>query len=102
MDLGVISWGSTFGAAIEAVKKARDEGMKVCALKITSIYPYHTDRIRAFMGRCGEVLIPELNYEGQMANLIGHLHMKDVHRLNRVSGEPFTAKAILEKIRELL
>jgi len=102
MDLGVISWGSTFGAAIEAVKKARDEGRKVCALKITSIYPFHSDRIREFVGRCKEVLIPELNYEGQMANLIGHLHTKDVHRLNRVSGEPFTAKAILEKIRELL
>jgi 2-oxoglutarate ferredoxin oxidoreductase subunit alpha len=101
MDLGVISWGSTFGAAIEAVKKARDEGRKVCALKITSIYPYHADRIREFVGRCREVLIPELNYEGQMANLIGHLHKKDVYRLNRVGGEPFTAKAILEKIREL-
>jgi 2-oxoglutarate/2-oxoacid ferredoxin oxidoreductase subunit alpha len=101
LDLGVIAWGSTFGAALEAARKAQEKGLKVGALKITSIFPYHVKLIRNFMDRCENILIPELNYEGQLANLIGHLHRKDVIRLNKVTGVPLSAVEILEKIEEL-
>ena len=102
LDVGVVAWGSTFGSALEAVQKAQTEGLKVGAFKITSIFPYHSGEIRLFMDRCKEILIPELNYEGQLSNLIGHLHQKDVVRLNEATGVPMSAMTILEKIRELL
>ena len=102
LSLGLVAWGSTFGAALEAVQKARKEGLKVGALKITSLFPFHRDVIQKFMAKCDEILIPELNFEGQLANLIGHLHHKDVLRLNRVTGVPLSAFAILEKIKEIL
>jgi 2-oxoglutarate/2-oxoacid ferredoxin oxidoreductase subunit alpha len=102
LDVGVIAWGSTFGSALEAVRKAQSKGMRAGALKITSIFPYHVDAIRGFMERCTDILIPELNYEGQLANLIGHLFRKDVVRLNRVTGEPFPVSIILEKIEFLV
>ncbi len=102
LDVGVIAWGSTFGSALEAVKKAQQKGLKAGALKVTSIFPYHADLIRGFMDRCGQVLIPELNYEGQLANLIGHLHRKDVLRLNQATGIPMSPNAILSKIQSLI
>ncbi len=101
LDVGVIAWGSTFGAALEAVHKARNKGKKAGALKITAIYPFHEDPIRAFMGKCKEILIPELNYEGQLANLIGHLHAKDVIRMNQTTGLPIYPREIYEKIMEI-
>jgi 2-oxoglutarate ferredoxin oxidoreductase subunit alpha len=102
LDVGVIAWGSTFGSALEAVQQAREKGLNAGALKITSIYPFHVDVIRAFMKRCSEIVIPELNYEGQLANLIGHLHQKDVVRLNVVTGVPLSASAIFKKIETLV
>jgi 2-oxoglutarate ferredoxin oxidoreductase subunit alpha len=99
MDVGIIAWGSTYGAALEAVLKLRSKGVKAGALKITSLFPYHTAVIRDFMIRSKEVLIPELNYEGQLANMIGHLHHKDVLRINKATGVPLTARAIMEKAR---
>jgi 2-oxoglutarate ferredoxin oxidoreductase subunit alpha len=102
LDLGVIAWGSTFGAALEAVQTAQGQGLRVGGLKITSIYPYHGDQIRNFMDRCQEILIPELNYQGQLANLIAHLHRKEVIRLNRVTGIPLSAHEILVEIRKIL
>ncbi len=102
LDVGVMAWGSTFGSALEAVTRAQEKGFKVGALKITSLFPYHADTIRDFMDRCEEVLIPELNFEGQLANLMGHLHRKDVVRLNRTTGIPFPVSAILEKIEEIM
>jgi len=102
LDVGVIAWGSTFGSALEAVQKGQKRGLKIGALKVTSIFPYHGDEIRTFMDRCGEILIPELNYEGQLANLIGHLHKKDVVRLNRATGTPLPPSVILERIEQML
>lgn len=101
LDLGVISWGSTFGAALEAVQKARSNGIKVGALKITSISPFHGDLIRSFMEKCGNILIPELNYEGQLANLIGHLYDKDVIKLNQTTGVPLYPVEIWQKINQI-
>jgi 2-oxoglutarate ferredoxin oxidoreductase subunit alpha len=87
---------------LEAVQKGQEKGLKVGALKITSLFPFHDEIIRGFMERCGEVLIPELNFQGQLANLIGHLHRKDVVRINQATGKPIPASTILEKIEEVL
>ena len=100
--MGVIAWGSTFGSAMEAAALARKQGLKVGALKMTSIFPLHGEIIRAFMDRCEEVLIPELNYEGQLANLIGCLHRKDVVRLNRTPGMPMPPSVIFDKVKSII
>jgi 2-oxoglutarate ferredoxin oxidoreductase subunit alpha len=102
LDVGVIAWGSTYGSALEAVMKAKSRGIRAGALKITSIFPFHVELIRKFMERSKEVLIPELNYEGQLANLIGYLHKKEVVRLNRTTGTPMSPSLILETIEKLL
>ncbi|MGD9162415.1 MAG: 2-oxoacid:acceptor oxidoreductase subunit alpha [Desulfobacteraceae bacterium] len=99
-DIGIITWGSTSGAALEAVALAREKGAKAGILKIGSIFPYHADKIKEFMDKCNEILIPELNFEGQLTNLIGYLHRKEVKRFNRVTGIPMTAVDILEAIEE--
>ncbi len=101
LDVGVIAWGSTFGACLEAVDIAREQGYKVGALKVVSIFPFHEDAIRDFMNRCEEILIPELNFQGQLANLIGRLHRKEVKRLNRATGVPIAPSLILQEIEAL-
>ncbi len=102
LDVGVIAWGSTYGSALDAVLRAQQEGMKVGALKVMSLFPYHTEAIRAFMKKCRAILIPELNYEGQLANLIGHLYGKDVMRLNRTTGMPMSSTLILDKVKGIV
>ncbi len=102
MDVGVIAWGSTFGSALEAVLRAQREGMKVGALKVMSLFPYHAEAIRGFMKKCKAILIPELNYEGQLANLIGHLYGKDVVRLNRATGMPMSSRLIFDQVRTMV
>lgn len=102
LRVGVVAWGSTFGAALEAVRKACAKGYRAGALKVTALFPYHDAMIRAFMKRCEEILIPELNFEGQLADLIGHLHTKEVVRLNRATGVPLKATEILGAIEKLV
>lgn len=102
LRVGVIGWGSTFGSVLEAVRIGWEKGYEVGALKVTSLFPYHEDEIREFMRRCDEVLIPELNSQGQLANLVGHLHAGDVVRMDRATGVPLPPSAILREIERLL
>ncbi|MBI5569474.1 MAG: 2-oxoacid:acceptor oxidoreductase subunit alpha [Desulfomonile tiedjei] len=102
LNVGVIGWGSTVGSVREAVRSARRKGLSVGALKISSLFPYHSEVIREFMGRCKHILIPELNYEGQLANLIGHLFSHEVKRLNKVTGTPIPPSEILAEIEAIL
>ncbi len=102
LDVGVIGWGSTFGSIEEAVYTAQEKGLRVGGLKIISLYPFHEREIRAFMSKCRHVLIPELNFAGQLANLIGKLHKGDVVRLNLVTGTPMSPAFILARIEALL
>ena len=102
LDLGVVAWGSSFGSALEAVKKTKGKGLKTGALKISSLFPYHSEEIQQFMSKCKEILIPELNFEGQLANLIGHLHRKEVKRFNRSTGIPLSVGEIVKEIERII
>ncbi len=102
LNLGVVAWGSTWGSALEAVQMAREKGLSVGGLKMISLSPFHEEEVRAFMKRCRGILIPELNHEGQLATLVGHLFGSGVKRLNRVTGQPLAAVEILEAIKVIL
>jgi 2-oxoglutarate/2-oxoacid ferredoxin oxidoreductase subunit alpha len=101
VDVGLIAWGSTAGEALEAMLMARAEGIRCAIMKVVMLSPLPVDAIRSFAADCGEVLVPELNYEGQFAHLLTGATGRVVHRLNRVSGRPMQVDDILAEIRRL-
>jgi 2-oxoglutarate ferredoxin oxidoreductase subunit alpha len=103
LDVGVISWGSNFGSVLEAVCKVKAETKRaVGALKVTSMSPLHKSELREFLDRTKIVLVPELNAEGQLANLIGHLVHQEIIKLNQATGTPMPPSVIKNKILEIL
>jgi 2-oxoglutarate ferredoxin oxidoreductase subunit alpha len=101
VDIGILGWGSTFGEIFEAMLIAQDEGISCSAMKVVMLSPLPIQPIRDFFSDCREVLIPELNYEGQFANLVGSAISKPFTRLNRVPGVPMRVADILDEIRRL-
>ena len=102
LDLGVIGWGSTFGSVLEAVCDAQESGRRVAALKVSTLSPLHANEIHAFCSRSKKILVPELNAEGQLGNLIGHLVHKEIIKLNQATGTPMFPSFIKQKILEIL
>ncbi len=100
-SLGVLSWGSTMGAVVEAVERACEKGRKVAALKQVVLNPLHVDDLRAFCADCGALLVPELNYGGQFANWISMHVSAPVRRLNRVTTRPLSYQDVLEEIEKI-
>jgi 2-oxoglutarate ferredoxin oxidoreductase subunit alpha len=101
VDVGILGWGSTFGEILEAMIQAREEGIRCSAMKVVMLSPFPLEPVKDFFEDCGDVLIPELNYEGQFANLVMSQVGRPVTRLNRVPGVPMRVSDILDEIRAL-
>jgi 2-oxoglutarate ferredoxin oxidoreductase subunit alpha len=101
VDVGILGWGSTFGEILEAMIEARKEGIRCSAMKVVMLSPLPLGPINAFLDDCGEVLVPELNYEGQFAALVTGATGRPVHRLSQVTGTPMHVGDILTEIRRL-
>jgi len=99
-NVGVVCWGSTFGPVREAVEKAVTQGYPVAALQVRMVCPIPPE-VRAFMEEMHTVLVPELNYTGQFAQMLRGRFLKPVVQLNKCEGLPFTSAEIFEKIVEL-
>lgn len=101
VDVGILGWGSTFGEILEAMFATHDEGIRCSAMKVVMLSPLPTRRIEAFMDDCGTVLVPELNHEGQFANLVSGALGRPVTKLTRSTGSPMQVEEILGEIRRL-
>jgi 2-oxoglutarate ferredoxin oxidoreductase subunit alpha len=101
VDVGILTWGSTFGESLEAMLIAREEGIRCAAMKVVMLSPLPLKAIEKFFRDCREVLVPELNYEGQFAGLVSGALGRPVTRLNRVTGVPMSVNNILDAVRTL-
>lgn len=101
VDVGILGWGSTFGEILEAMYGAQEEGIRCSAMKVVMLSPLPIEKIAAFCNDCHEVLVPELNYEGQFASLISGELGRPLTRLSQVTGAPMRVEEILDKVRLL-
>jgi 2-oxoglutarate/2-oxoacid ferredoxin oxidoreductase subunit alpha len=102
VDIGVISWGSSAGAAHEAVMTAAKQGISAAAFSSMMLSPFPEKPLMDFAGRCKKILIPELNYTGQFADVVTRIIKRPVERLNLITGRPMAAEDIVEKVREMI
>ena len=100
-DIGIISWGSTTGATIEAANLARETGIKVKVFKTTVIWPFPKKEVIEFAKSVRKIIIPEMNYQGQLANLLDFIKARKVIRFNVVTGVPISPYDILDQIKKV-
>lgn len=100
-EVGVLGWGSTEGAVREATDRALREGLPVAVLYPEVVNPLPDQAIREFLARVKRVLVPEVNYTGQFAQLLRAKYGLEVHCLNKSEGSPFTPLEIHQKIKEV-
>jgi len=103
--IGVMGWGSSEGVIREAVGKANAAGIPVTALHPKLLNPLPTQAIQDWLAGHGvrKLIVPELNYSGQLANLLKqHFnHGLQYVQMNTCGGVPFAPQAILQQIEEV-
>lgn len=68
--LGVISWGSVAGIALEALRRVRAEGIEIKLLVPKLLYPIAEDVYRDFFRSLSRCLVIEQSHQGQLHRLI--------------------------------
>jgi 2-oxoglutarate ferredoxin oxidoreductase subunit alpha len=101
--VAIVSYGIVARAAKQAVMMARDQRLKVGAIRPEAIWPLAVNRLRKLMGPVRKLIVAELN-QGQLLNMIKH-HVDRRHTeiipLQRYDGELITPAQILSKIKEV-
>ena len=94
----VVGWGGTYGHVHTAIQEARAEGMDVSFAHFDYIMPLPKNTADVFAG-FDKVLVCELN-SGQFANYLrGVLPQFTYTQLNKVQGQPFLVKEIVDAIK---
>ncbi|QTA37948.1 2-oxoacid:acceptor oxidoreductase subunit alpha [Thermosipho ferrireducens] len=99
----VIAYGVVARSALEAVKIAREDKMKVGLFKPITIWPIPVHQLRKRLSKVEAVVIPEMNL-GQYGREILRLVKPGtkVKFINKVGGELITPEEILDGINEIL
>ncbi|MBI3013409.1 MAG: 2-oxoacid:acceptor oxidoreductase subunit alpha [Elusimicrobia bacterium] len=100
--VGILSWGSTEGPIEEAIHKANQSGYEVAALQVKMLHPLPDEEIKHFLKSVQHVIVPELNFTGQLSQIIRSKYLIPTIRLNKCAGMPFTPEEILNKIEEVI
>ena len=100
-QIGILGWGSTIGPVMEAVERAQAEGIKVAVLYIKMVYPLHRALIEEFIAKREAIIVPELNYVGQLARMIQAEFWREVISLRKFGGTPFKSREVYEEIKRV-
>ena len=100
-EIGIIAWGSTAGPVEEAVETAIENGIPVKAMIPKLLHPLLHSELKPFLAATRRLIVPEMNFTGQLATLLRSTYRVATIRLNKVKGVPFLASEILEKIKEV-
>ncbi|MGB2822020.1 MAG: transketolase C-terminal domain-containing protein, partial [Phycisphaerae bacterium] len=96
----LLTWGSTYGPAREAVDLLAESGESVAMLHLAQLWPLDAAALRAAIGAAGRVISVEGNCTGQLATLLRSVGaLGDCELCLKYDGLPFTGSEIAERTR---
>lgn len=95
----LVSWGSTKGAALEAMAALQTRGDKAAVLHFSQVYPLEPAQWLKKLEGAQRTVFVEGNAEGQFAQLVRReTGFAPASKINRYDGLPITASYILKKL----
>lgn len=98
--IGIISWGSIAGVALEAVRTARARGLAVKLLVPKLIYPVAEEVYQEFFASLCSCLVVEQSHQGQLHRIIRMWAdvPRDFQSLAKSGANPIVPEEIVRKI----
>jgi 2-oxoglutarate ferredoxin oxidoreductase subunit alpha len=100
--IALFAYGSTARSARWAVRKAREEGIRVGLFRPLVLWPFPQKEVYTLAQKVRSIIVPEMNL-GQMAHEVewASRGAVDVVKINRIDGEPIRPQDILQTIQEV-
>jgi len=101
-EMTLISWGSTYGPAREAVDDLNRESNMANLLHFHELYPFPAQATLVALERVTTPVVVEGNYTGQLKQLIqAHTGRLLPYSIHRYDGRPFSPEYILNHLKAL-
>ncbi|OPY83576.1 MAG: 2-oxoglutarate oxidoreductase subunit KorA [Syntrophorhabdus sp. PtaU1.Bin153] len=97
-DVLLVAYGITARAARAAALAGREAGIKAGVLQLLTLWPFADKEIGLASERVQTIIVPEMNYAGQVAGEVQKVvgPDRDIRRVNRYNGQIITPDDILE------
>jgi 2-oxoglutarate ferredoxin oxidoreductase subunit alpha len=100
-EVVVVAYGIVARAALSAIRKAREKGIKAGLLRLITLWPFPEERVAKAAKRAKAIVVPEMNC-GQMVREVERVAKETpVVFLSKLGEEPHTPLEILEAIRRV-
>jgi 2-oxoglutarate ferredoxin oxidoreductase subunit alpha len=99
----LVSWGSTKGPIMEAMKLLEKDSIAVNYLQILYLLPFPTSKVERILSESKKTIAIESNRTSQLSSLIREHLLRDVdHKLLKYDGRPFNPGYLAQRIKEVL
>jgi 2-oxoglutarate ferredoxin oxidoreductase subunit alpha len=100
-DILLIGYGSASLAIKEAINRLREEGIKVGMFRPITLWPSPEERLYELGQKFDKVLSVELNQGQYLEEIQRAMGRKDIEKLTKTNGRPFSPNDIIEKVKEV-
>jgi 2-oxoglutarate ferredoxin oxidoreductase subunit alpha len=100
-EILLIGYGSASLAIKEAIKRLREEGIKAGLFRPITIWPSPEKRLEELGKKFDKVLVVELNQGQYYEEIQRCMGRKDIEKLTKTNGRPFSPQDIIDKIKEV-
>ena len=100
-EILLIGYGSASLAIKEAVNVLREQGIKAGLFRPITIWPSPEERMFELGQKFDKVLVVELNQGQYLEEVQRCMGRRDIHKLTKTNGRPFSPADIIEKVKEL-
>lgn len=101
-EIGIITWGSTFGAVSEAVERLRAQGHKISAIAPRMVWPLPDPQIGPWIAARKRIIVAECNYSGHYMNLLAARYGKEKFSgVRNYNGQPFDVNKLVAAVEEV-
>jgi 2-oxoglutarate/2-oxoacid ferredoxin oxidoreductase subunit alpha len=102
-DVTIVSWGSTKGAILDAVKLLQKDGVAAEFLQIRLASPFPSELIKQRLSKAKLVIGIEQNYSAQMASVIAEKTLLDIkNTIVKFNGRPMSQDEIYAAVRQVV
>ncbi len=100
-DTILLGWGGTYGHLLTAATELNASGRKVAFWQFRHINPLPRNTVEV-LDRYRRIIVAELN-TGMFADYLqSHLPGKEILRINKVEGQPFLVKEVVDGVNRLI
>jgi 2-oxoglutarate ferredoxin oxidoreductase subunit alpha len=99
-ELGIVGWGSSYGAIRAAVERMQSEGYSVAHVQVKYLNPLPKN-LPDVLKKFKKILVPENNL-GQLSYLLRANYFIDPLKLSKVQGRPFRRSEIETAAKKIL